>query len=123
MTTVYVCPDRDIECGSYPLNWCAKCPKRGGTVLTRLSPEQRSELTAALANKEVPSLMGFKVKIDPAIPDGTFVFGPPVVHAESRTEVSTQARRASALVQIREVLNGDQDGVLARIRKIVHDCP
>ena len=26
--TVYVCPERDIECGSRAANWCATCPKR-----------------------------------------------------------------------------------------------
>lgn len=26
--TVYVCFDRDIECGDRPANWCATCPKR-----------------------------------------------------------------------------------------------
>lgn len=24
---VYVCPTKDIECGSVPANWCAECPK------------------------------------------------------------------------------------------------
>ncbi len=27
MDTVHVCPERDIECGSVPLYWCATCPK------------------------------------------------------------------------------------------------
>ena len=27
--TVYVCFDRDIECGHRPALWCEKCPKRG----------------------------------------------------------------------------------------------
>lgn len=25
---VYVCPERDIECGDWPANWCATCPKK-----------------------------------------------------------------------------------------------
>jgi hypothetical protein len=31
---VYVCRDRDIECGDRPANWCAECPKKN-------TPEQR----------------------------------------------------------------------------------
>ena len=27
MTTVRVCPDRDIECGNNPKSWCDKCPQ------------------------------------------------------------------------------------------------
>ena len=26
--TVYVCFDKDIECGDIPANWCVTCPKR-----------------------------------------------------------------------------------------------
>lgn len=25
---VYVCPEKDIECGDRPKNWCVGCPKR-----------------------------------------------------------------------------------------------
>lgn len=28
MSAVYVCPERDIECGSRTANWCQSCPKR-----------------------------------------------------------------------------------------------
>jgi hypothetical protein len=31
MTTVYVCPERDIECGRNPATWCASCPQRATT--------------------------------------------------------------------------------------------
>lgn len=27
MSTVYVCPERDIECGHTPSSWCDKCPQ------------------------------------------------------------------------------------------------
>lgn len=26
---VYVCAEKDIECGDYAANWCSVCPKRG----------------------------------------------------------------------------------------------
>lgn len=28
---VYVCPERDIECGAFERNWCEQCPKRRAT--------------------------------------------------------------------------------------------
>lgn len=30
-STVYVCPERGIECGSNPARWCAACPQRKST--------------------------------------------------------------------------------------------
>ena len=33
--TVYVCPSRDIECGSRPQSWCESCPQRSPGPATR----------------------------------------------------------------------------------------
>lgn len=33
--TIYVCPSRDIECGSRPHSWCAACPQRSPGAATR----------------------------------------------------------------------------------------
>lgn len=33
MTTVHVCPERDIECGNNPKSWCAECTKREPTTI------------------------------------------------------------------------------------------
>lgn len=36
---VQVCPDRDRECGDFPRNWCANCPKNGDNM----TPEQKAK--------------------------------------------------------------------------------
>lgn len=41
---IYVCPDRDIECGQRPANWCEKCPQR------------RASSSAAVPVGELPPL-------------------------------------------------------------------
>ena len=33
--TVYVCFDKDIECGEIPANWCVTCPKRKAAALVK----------------------------------------------------------------------------------------
>ena len=36
---VHVCPDRDVECGSNPSNWCWSCPQRLAVpLLSHLKP-------------------------------------------------------------------------------------
>lgn len=53
MTTVYVCPERDIECGRNPASWCATCPQR------------KKEGTPGLSKPEIRMIFlanGFTVK-------------------------------------------------------------
>ena len=42
---VYVCPDKDIECGQYEKNWCAVCPQRATLKQSFAQPAQPSEPT------------------------------------------------------------------------------
>lgn len=123
MTTVYVCPERDIECGRYPASWCATCPQRpptgcstcdivgihacpGGPIVP-MSPESKSELVAILA--EYP----------PVLTGAGIAPKTPMVGTYQDTEM-LRTNRERAFLEIQRVLaDPDQDGVLAKIRNII----
>lgn len=118
---VQVCPERDIECGRNSQAWCETCPERQNALV----------------------IGGFSLKVDPRVPEGTvrvtipkgreaglpgaFTFNFPTgssVDRVSHHDSLTMHKRAEALEKVREILSGsDLDGVLARIRKLVNDCP
>ena len=59
-TAVRVCPERDIECGSFARNWCAGCPNR------RAAPSTEASAQA----EELPPLPKSQYSIDIYHPSG-----------------------------------------------------
>lgn len=53
--TVYVCPDRDIECGSRPASWCSACPLRAKNAgqAPYLRAEQSPAALTAISDEQI----------------------------------------------------------------------
>lgn len=98
---VQVCPYRGIECGHNSDSWCASCPKLRGLNY---------------------SIGGLKVVLDPSLDANQMrvSFG----HSGSSADSAAQVEKVATLEKIRKLVNGpDLDGVLAKIRQLVNDCP
>ena len=52
--TVYVCPERDIECGRRAANWCATCPQRA--VFPDMGIPASGRSSSSVSEGEMPEL-------------------------------------------------------------------
>lgn len=64
---VYVCPERDIECGPFPKSWCATCPKHPSP--TAVKTEQKT-----LDTSEEPSWAHKNIAAPSDLKVGDYVF-------------------------------------------------
>lgn len=107
---VHVCPERDIECGSNPKSWCAKCPlwkthdfehhpevgcsvcgiaglhACPGALWRSVTKEDNQRLTQQLATGPLPHVEGFRFIVDPYLPPNSMRIEPDPLPA--RTDIN-----------------------------------
>jgi len=147
MNTVYVCPDRDIECGRNPASWCAACPQKKddlsfGGLAIKIDPTLKENETKVQVLKGRDPNSAYDFHVDPgALRDPAVLHSLTydeararmerrllnqviVGHSGSSADALAQAKRLAAFEKIRQLVNGnDLDDQLAKIRALVEDCP
>lgn len=53
---VYVCPSKDIVCGTRPQNWCDECPLWNSSAVTRTAASVQPEVTTPVPKHKILQL-------------------------------------------------------------------
>ena len=143
MSTVHVCPDRDIECGNNPKSWCDKCPKREPTTIPNnactncgisgihaclgLPIHSQSQNSISELERVLRQYPAIPIKMPPLTKEHMAALVSQFQQAEfdplggwvsTHTAVQIDPR-ISAFEAIKAALDDpNQDGVLAKIRRI-----
>lgn len=130
---VHVCSSRDIECGHNSDTWCSQCPKWHDIGGPRVGTAWRDSRVSGLRVVENPTLAPNEMRLTLPLSfeeaegraknrafHNNVVFG----HSGSSADAMVHAQRLAAFDRVRKLVNGpDLDGVLAKIRQLVNDCP